>query len=162
MATPTYTPLANVTVAGYASSITFSSINTSLYRDLVIVVNATEVNGSFAINFNDNASTIWSMVRASGNGSTASSSTYSASDLLEPNSGLTDAGTNATFLVNIMDYSTTDKHKTVLTRTNIPGNFTNMSAGRFASTSAVTKVALRIVGGSFYPGSTAALYGVAA
>lgn len=162
MGTPTYTPLANTTATGYVSTVTFSSIAAGLYRDLVLVVNATELSGTFTVNFNGNSSTIWSMVRASGNGTSATSSSYSASDLLEPNSGLTEAGTNANFIVNIMDYAVTDKHKTVLTRSNIAGNYTNMSAGRFASTSAVSSIAVRCVGGSFYPGSTFALYGIAA
>jgi hypothetical protein len=65
-----------------------------------------------------------------------------------------------------MDYSTTDKHKSVLVRENTAGSSTTLvvaKAGRWANTSAITSIYLFVSGGySFATGTTVALYGVVA
>jgi hypothetical protein len=88
----------------------------------------------------------------------------------ESNLGMPLGGNAAALMVNIiqvMDYSATDKHKTVLVRanTNAPSvsGVVYASAGRWASTSAVTSlVLLPEVGPNFAIGSTFNLFGVIA
>jgi hypothetical protein len=58
-----------------------------------------------------------------------------------------------------MDYSVTDKQKTVLSRTNSSFG-TDITAGRWASTSAITSVTVYPSSGDFEIGSTFALYGI--
>lgn len=63
-------------------------------------------------------------------------------------------------LTQIMDYSVTDKHKTILTRFDYASNGTNARALRWANTSAITSITLD---SNTYPaGFTVALYGIAA
>ena len=157
MATSTYTPIASITLGSSASSVTFSSIPQD-YRDLVLVFNGTVDNGfSFELRFNSDSTGHYSFVRARGTGSTADSE-----------SGTTDTGirstggdlTNKTITIQqIMDYSATDKHKTVITRDN--SNRTSMIAARWPDTSAVTTIDA-VTNGNFDTGSTFALYGIEA
>jgi len=65
-----------------------------------------------------------------------------------------------------MDYSATDKHKTVLVKRGVSdatGYSVGMEAGRWASTSAITSINIFDQSGdTFDAGSSFALYGVAA
>ena len=66
----------------------------------------------------------------------------------------------STVVAQIMDYSATDKHKTVLTRSDNAGDRVRAYAGRYASTSAITTVSIGITGGATYSiGSTISIYG---
>ena len=60
-----------------------------------------------------------------------------------------------------MDYSATDKHKTVITRASSAGYYIGMSAGRWANTNAITSVSAVMESGRTWSiGSTFALYGI--
>jgi hypothetical protein len=62
-----------------------------------------------------------------------------------------------------MDYSATDKHKTVLARHNNSAGEVSMSAGRWASNTAINSISLKVLpSGSFNSGATFSLYGVIA
>lgn len=164
MPTPTYTPLANITLTGTAASVTFSSIS-QLYRDLVLVadIGATSsdalncrINGDTGANYN--------YVVAYGTG-TATGSYSGSSQTLLGLSGYENGvlNTSRTMLqVSFQDYSATNKHKTLLTRLNLASDRTWMNAGRWASTSAITSFVIYPGSGSFTAGTTMALYGVAA
>jgi hypothetical protein len=67
-------------------------------------------------------------------------------------------------ILDLLDYSTTDKHKTVVTRTNQTSSNTDFSTSRWASTAAVTSLTILGWGGagSFAAGSIFTLYGVLA
>ena len=165
MATPTYTPLANITLGSSAASVTFSSISQA-YRDLVLVVSATHSSTSTsiygAIN-DDNAGTTYSSVKMLGNGSTASSgTTVDFPLLLLATSGMLRTASGNSVVVQFMDYSATDKHKSVLSRANHPDFATEASVNRWANTAAITKIYLRPGDATnFAAGSTFALYGIA-
>jgi hypothetical protein len=66
------------------------------------------------------------------------------------------------FLMSVMDYSATDKHKSVLIRNNDAGTGTMAQVSRWPIMSAITTVAISMNTGSFAVGSTFALYGVKA
>jgi hypothetical protein len=159
-----YTALANVTLGSTATSVTFSSINTSLYRDLVLVSNVrTTVNARIYFQFN-NDSNNHSQVSAEGNGSSTYSAVGGLTDSIYAANGWDGIFANepTTFVMNVMDYSATDKHKTVLLRGGSAGGSTSvaqgMHAGRYASTSTITSI--KISGATWQVGSTFALYGV--
>ena len=159
MPTPTYTALATTTLASATTSLTFSSIPAT-YRDLVVVVAQTTNTGSY------------SQMRL--NGDTGANYPYVVmytDPTIQTTSGtynqfygawiLTDGGTLANGIWQIMDYSATDKHKTVLARFNYTKSASlvvEAAAGRWANTSAVTSATIF---GSFAAGSVFSIYGIA-
>lgn len=165
MPTPTYIPLATVTLGSSASSVTFSSIPAT-FRDLVVVTNllsATVDGCDFAMRVNGDTGSNYSFVRMFG-GAAATGSDSSAS--ATNTSGGFGIGNNTTtpaaVIIQIMDYSATDKHTTFLTRLNDTArSFTAAFASRHANTAAVTSVQVLTTVSNFGAGSTFNLYGIA-
>jgi hypothetical protein len=60
----------------------------------------------------------------------------------------------------VMDSSATDKHKTILQRSNRAGANVQAQAHRWANTSAVTSITALVPGGSFASSSKFYLYGI--
>ena len=156
MPTPTYTALANITLGTAASSITFSSIPAT-YRDLVLVVNGTEsANQYIAVRYNSDTGSNYSYVRMT-DGPASASGTETFGRL-----GVGNPMDRFLVIAQIMDYSATDKHKTWLSRSNIPANFVGAIAGRWANTAAITSVnVLTTTADTYAIGTTFALYGIA-
>lgn len=159
--TAKYTVLGNTTLATASSSVTFSSIPGG-YKDLVLIVSTkADVGGQQPyLRLNGDSGSNYGQVFMEGNGSSASSNTYAVTSLyLSYSLGISNDTEFNTMLINIMDYSATDKHKTVLTRAGIYEYGVNSMAGRWASTSAVTS--LTFTGnGTSAAGSTFRLLGV--
>jgi hypothetical protein len=71
--------------------------------------------------------------------------------------------TNTTFTsqyIQVMDYSATDKHKTVLARNASTVNSVNAHAARWANTGAITSIVVLTESSTFASGSTFSLYGI--
>lgn len=162
MPTPTYTPLANITLTSSAASVTFSSISQA-YRDLVLVIKpfGSVSNMSPFIRFNG-SSTGYSDVYAIADGSATYSGTRSGTDGYLIGFAASDPTSPGEIIVNIMDYSATDTHKTYLSRAGKASAGVDMIAGRWANTAAVTSFTINANTGSFASGASFALYGVAA
>ena len=152
-----YIPLATVTLASTASSVTFSNIPATPYRDLVFIYNGnTTSSGANDLQFrlnNDTSNT--TSVTMFGTGSSQGSYTQ--------NQSLANYGSDSrtAFIAQVMDYSATDKHKTAVIR----GSSATLVAAhalRFASTSAVTSIVFTIAAGTFVTGSVFSLYGIVA
>jgi hypothetical protein len=175
MPTPTYVPLATVTLGSSASSVTFSSIPAT-YRDLVIVANGrtsytSDSDDSISLRFNADTGSNYSQVFALGYSAGTFSTAYTGNRMgvfafAASASGNTNFGVAT---ANIMDYSATDKHKTVLGRgNNPPDSSVTMSAARWADTAAITSILLtpdRFLQGAssaFVAGCTFNLFGVIA
>jgi hypothetical protein len=159
MPTPTYTPLATVTLGSTATSVTFSSIPAT-YRDLILVVigksgTGTEVNLALRPN-NDSGNA--SRVFMFGDGSSTASGAFT--DALFVGTLPTSGSNNTTSITNIMDYSATDKHKTMLQRSNTTASFVSAQALRWGSTSAITSIVLLVATQSIGAGTTLNLYGI--
>lgn len=161
MGTPTYTAIASQTLTSSASSVTFSSIP-GTFRDLVLVAQATTTGATtraIRLQFNSDTGSNYSVVNMSGDGSSASSTTSTTTSFTVGPCAMTIVGQG---IMQIMDYSATDKHKSVLTRNdNAEGSLTAY-AQRWANTSAVTSIYLFPNLDSFAAGSTFSLYGVSA
>ena len=158
MATPTYDLIASNVLSSSASSVTFSSIPAT-YRDLVLVAEikspGTLDGGTAAlVAFNSNT-TGYSWVRMYGDGSSAGSDT--GTDRLISYNGYDNK--SSLTIVQIMDYSATDKHKTWLARYNSVNTYAQAQAGRWANTAAIDSVAFSIAT-NFPSGSTFYLYGI--
>jgi len=158
MPTPTYIPLQTITLGSAASSVTFASIPQT-YRDLVFVFNGsfTAIANSFWQANGDTASN-YSYVQmwGTGSGSGVSNSAGPVDGGLA-GANYTGRGTN---IVQFMDYSATDKHKTAMTRNNDAGGVVGAVASRWANTAAITSI--RIYGPTFVSGSTFSLYAIEA
>lgn len=160
MPTATYTPLANITLGSSASSVTFSSIPNT-YRDLVVVVRVNGLGGDPA---SRNASVLLNGTRG------VQVWVYGASGVVASGTESLDVtlpfGNYRNYaIMNIMDYSATDKHKTILTRAGSPNNVEWIMVGRTTTTSAVTSVELLSPDSGadvWISGSTFALYGIVA
>jgi hypothetical protein len=156
MATPTYTLIDSEVLASAAASVTFSSIPAD-YRDLVLVIQSKSDSGNTTIRFELNGDT---------------GSNYTFVSMLGVDGGLvissngasaTVGGDNASESLNIlqfMDYSATDKHKTVLSRQN-----RTITAGayavRWANTAAINQILMAKNAGLYAAGSSFYLYGIA-
>jgi len=156
MPTATYIALANYTVTGSAvNSVTFSNIPASTYRDLVLVFSgALSADSPVYLTYNADTSN-YTRVSMSGNGSTATSNSGSDGRVVEL------GDTQSDFIAHIMDYSATDKHKTVLTRSNDASRITYAGASRWASTNAITSILIDPdTTTQIAVGSTLSLYGI--
>ena len=161
MPTNTWTPLATVTLGSAASSVTFSSIPAT-YRDLVLVFEGPVNGGGPALQVNGqttNYSSVWAGANDAGS---VTSGTTSGTTMLGAVAG-SDSGKRTVQIWQLMDYSATDKHKSILGRNNgNDGTQVYMTASRWASTSAITSVTASIGANTFNTGSTFSLYGVIA
>ena len=156
MPTKTYKALATTTLSTSASSVTFSNIPAT-YKDLVFVFAGTASGGDGIYFFmNSDTGSNYSFVRMYGTG-TATGSTSGTGTSLEFGEIW---GGQGNVIAHIMDYSATDKHKTVLGRTNAPANVVMAYASRWASTSAVTSLTVLTSVATFSSGSTFSLYGI--
>lgn len=158
-------PLANITLGSAASTVTFSSIN-GTYRDLVLIAtftNGVSSNDYIAMKLNNDTGSNYNSVTMRGNGSGTASASYASSTYgwLTVDGGFQTSRGN--LRLDLMDYATTDKHKTYIVRNGTYDKGVEAIAGRWASTSAVTSINLYSVNGwTFAAGSTFALYGVSA
>jgi hypothetical protein len=167
MPTPTYDLIASNVLTSAASSVTFSSIP-GTYRDLVLVcgnlLNTNPENSNVVIRINGDTGSNYSVVTATGSGTNTTSRTASTTFLyadLDVVFGNTSpqVGLN---IIEFMDYSATDKHKTILSRSNVANRGVGMYAGRWANTAAITSIQALIEAsaGQFAIGSSFHLYGI--
>ena len=159
MATPTYTLIDSEVLASTAASVTFSSIPAD-YRDLILVCDASSTSGSargMTLQFNSDTGSNYSRVLMSGDGSVAASSTITNDKMLVGRLAAT--GGRGISTIQVMDYSATDKHTSVLSRGNDAASQTLAVAGRWANTAAVTSITLD-PGSNFESGNSFYLYGI--
>lgn len=154
MPTPTYDLIASNVLSSSASSVSFSSLPSS-YRDLIIVADIKSpgaFDGATAalITFNS-TTTGYSWVRMFSNSSSAQSDT--GTDRIIGYNGYNNQ--NGLTVVQIQDYSATDKHKTYLARYSAENVYASAQVGRWANTSAISTIEFSIAtnfpaGSSFY------------
>lgn len=168
-----YESIATVTVgAGGAASIDFTAVS-GIYSHL-------QIRG---IARTANAVTYGGLRLQVGNGSADTASNYSTHDLTGDGStataGATANNTNifigsiasaslgsnifGTSVIDILDYASTNKYKTVRTLAGVDGNgsgFSRLFSGSWRSTSAIDTIKIFSTSGNFVQNSTFALYGI--
>jgi hypothetical protein len=159
--------IASVTVgSGGQSTITFSSIP-STYKHLQIrglaIFSGTVGGGRIAFN-GDNASGNYSAhsVYGSGTGTASNSSTSQNFGAFNNASGTSSSAPNA-MVLDILDYSNTDKHKTLRSSYGWDANGTGyieLCSSCWRSTSAITSIDLSSSSSTFAQYSSFALYGI--
>lgn len=142
--------LATTTLASSSASVTFAGIPGG-YRDLRIV-GTTSLNSIVTVYLNgDTTWANYARVAMLGNGSTTQSSSASDPRIFE-------VFGDSNFMIDILDYSATDKHKTGLVRENAPSTEVRATAWRWANTAAVTTV--RLDASTWPIGTVISLYGI--
>jgi hypothetical protein len=165
MPTPTYDLIASTTLAASTSSVVFGSLPQT-YRDLILVMNGSPSTNDYptlSSRLNGDSGANYSRVRMYGTGSGTSSSSATGQTGLELGSytGIGSSTTSRSHVIaQLMDYSATDKHKTVLVRNGTNTEGVEAIAGRWANTSAVTSWEIFVNVGGFAAGFTFNLYGV--
>lgn len=165
-------PIQSATVTGSPGNILFSNIP-QIYQDLFVALSITTTSGESAqqtvvlVN-TDYTTSNYSVTILSGDGSSATSSRSTTSSGLYTQIGTRPAhATNltASHTVHFLNYTNTTTKKTILSRSASDANGsgqTNLYAGLYQGTSAITSL---LFGGSasvFAVGSTATLYGIRA
>lgn len=157
MALQSMTALASITLQAASASVSFSGIPQN-YRDLILVTAGPGLVSGFVLQLihfnNDLTNSNYSSVRIYGTGSSAASDTAAS-----PRIGNIYQNNINNTIVQIMDYSATDKHKTYLARQNMPNDILMAEAGRWANTSAINQLAISADGSLFLSGQTFNLYG---
>jgi len=151
--------ISSQTLGSTATSVTFSSIS-GAYRDLRLVITGTTTTSTvdaIILQFNGDTGSNYSVVYATGDGTSATSATQATTYL---SSGVIGTSQSVS-TIDIMDYAQADKHKTTLVRGNTPAWGTRMIAGRWASTAAITSIVVKTEAAlTFSAGDSFYLYGV--
>jgi hypothetical protein len=156
--TTAWVPLATTTLTTTDGNVAFISIP-AIYRDLIVVISGTTTNITNTVfYFNDDTNANYSYVDAYGDGTDDLSASVSNTTLPEVGRMST---SQSNVIAQIMDYSATDKHKTVLARSASNGDQVKMSATRWANTAAINKIEIVPTpsGRPFSIGTTLSLYG---
>ena len=156
--TTAWVPLATITLSSSAASVTFGSIPSG-YRDLVLTITGATTSSDTVIkmNFNNDTADVYAYVQMYGETSGAGSDSNTLENIFAIMGG---TGSIGTVVFNIMDYSATDKHKTVLARENNLGiSWTGARTTRWPSTAAINEIDLTPRSGSFATGCVVSLYG---
>lgn len=168
-----YESIATANGTGSSNTISFTSIP-STYKHLQVRILARNTvsagTGMTSIRVNPNSdvtATNYAMHDLSGDGTTAAASGAANTFYSFRAAYLNGAAANlyGVAILDIMDYASTSKYKTMRT---ISGGNDNgvsesviiLSSGLWMSTSAITSLDLRIAANSFTTGSTIALYGI--
>jgi hypothetical protein len=158
------TPLATLTLSSAQATVTFSSI-TGTYRDLRLVIvgkNSAGADQPYLQANSDTGSNYYiCTLEGSGTGTASYASAlngfYTAVNYNNFNS------TSPTVLIaDFLDYSVTDKQKSVLMRSNSSSQAVAANVTRWANTAAITSLAIKTQASTFAAGSTFTLYGVSA
>jgi hypothetical protein len=154
--------ISSQTLGTSTTSVTFANFSQA-YRDLVLVCTYANVSGGDqpTLIFNGDTGSNYSLVGAAGYAtSSVASWSYTSTNIHPMNYTGISAGETGLWKVDILDYSSTDKHKTVLSRSGHTGEV-DMNAARWANTAAINSLTITsslvlAAGSTFY------LYGVAA
>jgi hypothetical protein len=160
MPTPTYILLSTINLSNNVADVIFSGIPAT-YRDLVLVINGQvafsgQVEMELYLN-NDTVGGNYRHVFMEGGGSGSGGSG------LVTGSPIVMSNTRSSHVIQIFDYSTTDKHKTMLISDDLPSHRVRRGATKWLSSAAVNSIRLTDNGGvNISSGTTFNLYGIGA
>jgi len=166
----TYTPIATVKVgSGGAANIEFTSIPAT-YTDLVLKLSArtdrTSTTNNCFIQFNNNTSTVYFNRNLQGDGSSATSSSDASVAEAYIGAVVGNTATASTFgnlEIYIPNYaSSTNKSfsSNQVNENNATAAVSNLVAGLWANTAAITSLKINAVSFNFLQHSSATLYGI--
>ncbi len=157
MPTSTFIALATTTLGGSDAEVIFSSIPQT-YKDLIIVIGGQASGGtSPSLRFNSDGGSNYNMIRVFATPATQNAQSFNAD---YGSVGFMN-GEQTSIRAHIFDYSASDKHKFVIGR-NGNTDTLRIEGVRWASTSPITSVSVRMDGAQTYStGTVISLYGIA-
>lgn len=168
MSTPTYTPIATITLTSQASQVSFSNLPNT-YTDLVIEMNAaTSALSDNFIFFNDGVVSFITN-RLSANGSTVTGQYFGQTLAQQKINFITPTTTvlgRTSHHIEIFNYSSTQSQKLLAIRASSAGGDgsnagTEIIAGRWSAFAIpITSLTITASPRTFSPGSTFSLYGI--
>ncbi len=166
--TATYIPISSVTLSSTATEVVFSALPQT-FSDLIIVMRARN-NGSGTVSrwtFNgDNGNNYFRRLAVGLGTVNVTDSIAGTNTFLEPHYYSDVDNTYGTNLImQLMDYSVSNKHKAMLFRNNQVGMAERgslMGAARWASTDPINSIRITLNTGAFDSGSTFTIWGVIA
>ena len=168
--TSSYESIASATGTGSNTTITFSSIsNTYKHLQLRIIAQRTTGAGNQTgrITFNNDSTTTYDYHRLQGDGATATAAgtATAAFGLIVPFAGNNSTSIFGVNIIDIHDYASTTKNKTVryfsgYDSNNTEGGIVALGSFLWRSTSAIDRIDIKFSADSFATGSTIALYGI--
>lgn len=158
MSSGTWIALANLTLTASDSSIEFASIPNT-YRDLVLVVNG-ELTGSAGLRMRVNSDTgaNYNQITIKSGGTVGVEANVNETTFYP--STITMQVVRFDYIAHFLDYSATDKHKSILIREGHNAAVIEAIAGRWANTNAINAITLFLSTNSYAIGTTFALFGI--
>lgn len=157
MALQSTTAIATITLQQASNEVVFSGIPEN-YRDLILVAGYANSSASNLFAYMNGVTSGYSIVLMSGSSAGAYSGTETRNEIIIFDRAAPPANQPVTVVMQFMDYSATDKHKTMLYRSNST-NETLAGVARLGTTDVVNQVRLYANAGSWNVGSTFSLYG---
>lgn len=157
--TTAWVPLATITADGSTATWDITNIPSS-YRDLVLVIDCAIATGTDNIDLrfnNDTTTNAYYSVVMEGDGTNDSSNTGNT-NYLRLTRGTRTSTTRSNCIIQIMDYSASDKDTTVLSRFNNATEETNAMASRWNNTTVINEINV-ISGVNLVSGSRVSLWG---
>lgn len=159
-------PLADYTLSGSDSQIDISSLPTSGYKDLILLLSVKMTTGkTLGLTLNGDTGSNYRAVWAWGKSSTIAGDVYdsTAYRFMGENGNVSTTEFQSAEL-NFFSYTDTGKYKNIITRENQTADIVGFSTCTWYSFSAITSISLFPVGGgsNFAAGSRFSLYGVTA
>lgn len=158
--------IATATGTGSSGTITFTSIP-STYKHLQLRIIGNDGAGNQAImRINNDSGTNYSAHRLYGTGTSASANAYTSYDSIPWVSyGVSDANIYSASIIDIHDYSSSTKNKTVRTFLGIDTNGSSQSliflnSGLWMNTNAINRIDILNTSGNWTTSSKFALYGI--
>lgn len=160
--TATYTALANITVTGTPSSITFGSIPNDTYTDLVLVMETvTSTAATKLLRINNDSGANYDFARISGNGSSTSAGGNNNGTSALAATSVGDVSTERLFTkVSIGSYRTASIHRYGIIENGRAGSGVDLGGFRWRNTAVISSLVVTLSTGTFTAGSTLALYGI--
>lgn len=163
MPTPTYTPIASVTLGSNTSTITFSGIS-QIYSDLVISSSSNSNALSWVILRANPDTFSHNYINLFSRGGYGSYRTF-ASNVAQIQTNIYSEGSTLrrSTITHVLDYSRTDRYKQLLMRhsdSQSTYSYQGMAYGHFSTNTAITTLSIINEGSSFAAGSVFSLFGV--
>jgi hypothetical protein len=170
---PSFESIATVTAAGGETSLTFTSIPSTYTHLQIRGIGRTQASAILSLSrvqFNSDTGTNYTQHTLYGNGSTVAVDTNTSDTAIQWLAPI--PGNNATanvfgaMILDVHDYKSTTKYKTVRVFAGDDGNAANvdyrvfLKSGLWMSTSAITSINLFCSGQTWAAGTTYALYGI--
>jgi hypothetical protein len=162
--TTSYESIATAAGTGASASITFSSIP-STYKHLQIRAIARTASGTGAfLQYNSDTGTNYTRHYVEGNGTAASSGSGTSTTKIDYIQAVSNANINGVNIVDILDYTNTNKYKTTRILQGYDANGTGnigLGSGLWMSTSAISTITITTSNGANFATTTQfALYGI--